>query len=135
MLVVLTLIGLVTAALPAVLSAGLPGLRLKSEARHLVEALRDAHSLALKSRKEVVVTIDTVGNRYGVSPVAEPTTLPTGVTLHFHNIPYAEIKGPFAQIRFFPDGSSTGGDVGLLQSGRQYWIGVEWLTGKVSIND
>jgi general secretion pathway protein H len=124
-----------TAALPALLSAGLPGLRLKSEARHMVDALREAHALAVKSTTELTLTIDSEGSRYTITPAAEPTTLPTGVTLRFRDIPYAETKGAIAHIRFFPDSSSTGGTVGLLQGGQQYWIGVNWLTGRVSLRD
>jgi general secretion pathway protein H len=133
--VVLALIGLMMAALPAVLSAGLPGLRLKSEARHMVEALRDARALALKSRKEVTLTFDAEGSRYGIAPRTQSSTLSTGITLGFHDIPYAEAKGETARIRFFPDGSSTGGSVALMQKGQRYWIEVDWLTGRVSRRD
>ena len=101
----------------------------------MVDALREAHALAVKSTTELTLTIDSEGSRYTITPAAEPTTLPTGVTLRFRDIPYAETKGAIAHIRFFPDSSSTGGTVGLLQGGQQYWIGVNWLTGRVSLRD
>ena len=131
LLVVLTLVGLITAALPAVLSAGLPGLRLKAEARHMVDEFRNTRATALKLRKELTVTIDTEGRRYSLAPSA----LPTGIALQFRDIPYAETKGPIARIRFFPDGSSTGGSVGLVQKGQQYWIAVDSLTRRVFLRD
>jgi general secretion pathway protein H len=37
-----------------------------------------------------------------------------------------------AGIRFFADGSSTGGRVKLSSAGRDWVIGVEWLTGEVT---
>ena len=135
MLVVLTIIGLVIAALPAVLSAGLPGLRLKSQAREMVDNLRNVHLLAQRSGKEIVVTLDSEHARYGVSPGAQPTVLSTGIALRFERMPFSETEGPTAHIRFFPDGSSTGGSVGLAQKGQQYWIDIDWLTGRASIRD
>ena len=36
-------------------------------------------------------------------------------------------------IRFFPDGSSTGGRVTLASGERKFLVDVDWLTGKVSI--
>ncbi|MFC6669230.1 GspH/FimT family pseudopilin [Marinobacterium aestuariivivens] len=42
-------------------------------------------------------------------------------------------SGP--SIRFYPDGSSSGGTVVLTGSGGRYEIGVDWLTGRVRIDD
>jgi pyruvate,orthophosphate dikinase len=36
-------------------------------------------------------------------------------------------------IRFFPDGSATGGGIRLTQNGRSYLVSVHWLTGQVSL--
>lgn len=36
-------------------------------------------------------------------------------------------------IRFFPDGSSTGGSVELTQNKQTFKVNVEWVTGRVSI--
>jgi general secretion pathway protein H len=44
-------------------------------------------------------------------------------------------SGDIARIRFFPDGSSTGGRI-TLRSGRREWhVNVSWLTGAISIYD
>jgi general secretion pathway protein H len=133
--VVLALIGLMMAALPAVLSAGLPGLRLKSEARHLADELRNAHRSALRAHKEGVVTVDTAARSYAIGSSGSASVLPSGIALQFRNIPYGEANGQAARLRFFPDGSSTGGSIGLVQRGQQYWISVDWLTGRVSLSD
>lgn len=39
----------------------------------------------------------------------------------------------YESIRFFPDGSSSGGSLRLNGTGRSYVIEVDWLTGKVAI--
>ncbi len=38
-------------------------------------------------------------------------------------------------IRFYPDGSSTGGRVTLSLEGLQMRVDVEWLTGRVRITE
>jgi general secretion pathway protein H len=38
-------------------------------------------------------------------------------------------------IRFNPDGSSTGGRIVLADGNRKVAVGVEWLSGRVSVAD
>jgi general secretion pathway protein H len=38
-------------------------------------------------------------------------------------------------IRFYPDGSSTGGRITVASGERKYLVDVDWLTGRVSIGD
>jgi general secretion pathway protein H len=39
------------------------------------------------------------------------------------------------KIRFFPDGTSTGGRITLTQGERKYLVDINWLTGQVAILD
>ena len=36
-------------------------------------------------------------------------------------------------VRFYPDGSSTGGRVLISRGGHGYQVGVTWLTGRIAI--
>ncbi len=45
------------------------------------------------------------------------------------------LAGAQAGIAFLPDGSSSGGRVELADGSRHMQIGVEWLTGRVSVAD
>ena len=38
-------------------------------------------------------------------------------------------------IRFYPDGSSTGGRITVSSGERKFLVDVDWLTGRVSIED
>ena len=42
-------------------------------------------------------------------------------------------EGNRGRIRFFPDGSSTGGRVTLTSDERLYHVDVDWLTGQVRV--
>ena len=42
---------------------------------------------------------------------------------------------PTVSIRFFPDGSSTGGHISLIEGKTEYRVNVDWLTGRIAIED
>ena len=45
------------------------------------------------------------------------------------------IDAASGQIRFFPDGSSTGGRITLTMQAQQAQVTVDWLTGQIAIAD
>ena len=61
------------------------------------------------------------------------------LTVSAHIAPIAgEDRGPgpaIGDIRFQPDGSSTGGRITLADGRRRMAVGVDWLTGRVSVAD
>lgn len=46
-----------------------------------------------------------------------------------------QVSETTGKIRFFPDGSFTGGRVGLARGQQKYHVTVDWLTGPISIVD
>ena len=47
----------------------------------------------------------------------------------------AELDPPLAGIRFFPDGTSTGGDIAIVYGERERIATVEWITGRVTARE
>ena len=45
-----------------------------------------------------------------------------------------EIKEDISEIRFAPDGSSSGGRISLFSKNKKYIVYVDWLTGRVVID-
>jgi general secretion pathway protein H len=43
-----------------------------------------------------------------------------------------EVQNERGYIRFFPDGSSTGGSITLRQGKREIAVQVQWLSGRIS---
>ncbi len=65
------------------------------------------------------------GRRKGSFPKGSEVTLTTAQT---------ELFGTGGgAIRFFPDGTSTGGGVEIARDGRRFLVTVDWLTGRVEI--
>ncbi len=136
-----TLIELAVVLLIMVLGMGVVGIsissgnqssQMKATIRDLGSALRYARGQALISGKEVSVDVNLANNSYRVSNRRK--------TYHFSNeidvtleIAQDEFKeGEIAQIRFYADGSSSGGRITLEWEALIYHIDVNWLSGQVS---
>ena len=134
-LVVLVIAASAYAVLSGTVFRGASAGDLKAAARTLASGLRQAQSTAMATRRDALLTLDVearefqVGNDSAVRQVSDKVelklfTAQTEVT--------SERKG---SIRFYPDGSSTGGRITVSSGERKYLVDVDWLTGRVSIGD
>ena len=57
------------------------------------------------------------------------------IAVTFQTARQEQVSEAIGQIRFFPDGSSTGGRIGLSRDERRAIVAVDWLTGLVSVED
>jgi general secretion pathway protein H len=109
------------------------GMALRSEARQLASALRLCRSEAIVRQQEVSLVIDLAQRAYrsGTSSRVHRLAQDTEVAvLAAHSGREAPRSGA---IRFFADGSSSGGRVVLAAVGARYVVDVDWLTGRVVI--
>ncbi len=104
-------------------------LDMRTASRAVAGALRAARGRAIATNQRVPVRFDprAATLRVGAGPAR---ALPAGIGL---SVVAAAEQG--AAILFLPDGSSTGGRVELAGEGRRADVGVDWLTGRVSIAD
>jgi general secretion pathway protein H len=110
------------------------GLGLQATAADLAAGLRLARSEAILSNRQVLFDLDTVGHRYRVGSSA-PKQLPADLSIELLTISGEARKAGEGDIRFNPDGSSTGGRISLVDGRRKVAVGVDWLTGRVSVAD
>lgn len=151
MIVVVVLIGIVTTVLVAAMSGGFEGQRLRSAARDLAAQLRYTRTQALLSGRPQVFALD-VDARTWSAPRDRRGVLPQGLQIDATTArdPVADAVGDDAsaddtrggervvRVRFFADGSSTGGRIRLRPAGRapgtgEWRVDVAWLTGQVSM--
>jgi general secretion pathway protein H len=134
-LVVLIIATLLFTLIPPLFSGALPGVKLKGAARDLVVVLRATRSQAIITNTEQTLHHDMETRAYRVGS-GKPATLPDGITISIQ--PHASASGldtTHQTVSFFPDGSSSGGQL-LLQGGsRSYKLDVDWLTGKIRIEE
>ena len=88
---------------------------LKAAARTLASGLRQAQSTAMATRKDAVLTIDVESREYVTTLDTTPRKLPENLELKLYAAQSEVSSERRGSIRFYPDGSSTGGRLGLLE--------------------
>lgn len=109
-------------------------LGLEGTAADLASGLRLARSEAIASNRPVAFALDLAGHRYRVGDGA-PRRLPADLSIELLTITGEQRAATAGDIRFNPDGSSTGGRIALVDGRRRVAVGVDWLTGRVTIAD
>ena len=134
LLVVLAVAALILTAVPPLVSAALPGVELKAAARWTLASLRLARETAIRSGADTVLIVDLEGRRLEI-PGYRVVSLPSRIDLKLEAASGEMLDAQRGAIRFFPDGSSTGGRLILARGAgrdqRGYQVGVTWLTGRV----
>jgi general secretion pathway protein H len=74
------------------------------------------------------------GRRYRVGDGAE-RHLPANLSFELLTIVGESRGAGIGDIRFNPDGSSTGGRIVLAGAQQRMAVGVDWLTGRVTVAD
>ena len=131
-LVVLAIVAFVAVVVPPRLSGAIEGARLKGAARELAAELRRSRTLAVERGRESVLTLDTSRRRY-VPPGRLERSLPEAIDVRLVTARSERVSERVGGIRFFPDGSSTGGHVTLRSGAGEYRVDVHWLTGRVRV--
>ncbi len=110
------------------------GLGIDATAAELATGLRLARSEAILANRPVAFDLDLIGHRYRVGKGA-PRVLPADLSLKLLTVSGEARNQGEGDIRFNPDGSSTGGRISLTDGRRSIGVGVDWLTGRVSVAD
>lgn len=131
---------LVIGAITYAILLGVPGRGasigdLKAASRTLAAGLRQAQSTALATRRDATLTVDLEAREFQVSGTEGSRELPKGIELKLFTAQQEVTSESKGAIRFYPDGSSTGGRITVASGERKYLVDVDWLTGRVSIGD
>ena len=136
LLVVLVVLLLVAGiGVPALTGGG--GIELKAAARTLAAGLRHTRQQALSDRQPRAFTLDVEARWYQLATDTRVRSLPANLGLKLFTA-RSELDGEGrGSIRFFPDGSSTGGRITVSrtksQHGARIFVDVDWLTGRVRV--
>jgi general secretion pathway protein H len=135
LMVVLLIIGLVLVLVPGHLWRPQAGLEVRVAARALADGLRQSRSDALATNRDRVFTLDVAGHRFRPGQDRPLEELNTALELGLDTARSELVDAGSGQIRFFPDGSSTGGRITLTMQAQHAQVTVDWLTGQVAIAD
>ena len=134
LLVAISILALVLVVVAPLATRTRAGMELRSTAFDIASRLRNARAAAQTSNAEQALVID-VGVRQlwmeGQQAPRRPLPRRFGMDL---DIPIAERVGANAgRMRFFPDGSASGGKVVLREAGRIATVSVNWINGDVQV--
>ncbi len=134
-IIVLVIVGTAMAFVLAFSGKGASAADLKSAARSLASGLRVAQSTAMATRRDALLTLDVDAREFSFSGEGRPRRLPEGVDLKLYTAQTEVESQRKGSIRFYPDGSSTGGRITVSSGERKYEVDIDWLTGRVSIGE
>jgi general secretion pathway protein H len=134
-ILVLVIAAIAYAAVLALPSRGASAADLKAAARTLAASLRHAQSMAMATRRDSALTIDVESREFTVAGDSTVRELPKALELKLYTAQTEVTSERRGAIRFYPDGSSTGGRITVASGARKYLVDVDWLTGRVSINE
>jgi general secretion pathway protein H len=104
-------------------------------ARTLASGLRQAQTTAMATRRDALLTLDVESREFITSGEQQARQLPENIELKLYAAQSEVTSERRGSIRFYPDGSSTGGRITVASGERKYLVDVDWLTGRVSIGD
>ncbi|MFD2112801.1 GspH/FimT family pseudopilin [Thiorhodococcus fuscus] len=132
LLVVMAIAALMMTAVPSLFSAAMPGLEMKSAARRTAATLRLARETAIRQGTDAALLVDLENHRLDLQGYRS-LVLPKGLMIQLEAASSEMLDDQRGVIRFFPDGSSTGGRILILHEDHGYQVGVTWLTGRIQL--
>lgn len=134
LIAVVVLLAIVLAIASLSLSKSLSSAKVRAASKDLVAALRYTRGQAIVKGKPQVLVLDLEQNSY-VAPGKKPVVLPKDMVLRLTTAETEQTGTNSGGIRFFADGSSTGGNVAVLMGQREWRINVAWLTGEIELDE
>jgi general secretion pathway protein H len=129
---VIALVAAAATVVGLIVQRSLPGPLLRQTARELAAELRETRTRAMLGGRSQRFEIDTrsrawqgVGDRHG--------RLPESLRIVAVGARQEQPADGIAAIRFFPDGSATGGRITLVHDTAAWQVDVAWLTGEVEL--
>lgn len=133
LLVVLAIVGLVlTVAAPRFLQAE-PGTQARAAAQEMAGTFRQVRDKAIAVNRKIDFVFDLAAGRYLVDDQERPFILPGSPRINFASLSAEVFDQQKGKIQFFPDGSTSGGQVTLTVGTRTASVIVDWLTGRVRV--
>jgi len=108
---------------------------LKAAARSLAAGLRQAQTIAMATKRDTALTLDLDTREFTVTGDATIRQVSKELDVKLFTAQSEVTSEKRGAIRFYPDGSSTGGRITVASGERKYLVDVDWLTGRVAIKD
>jgi general secretion pathway protein H len=109
-----------------------PTIELQSAVNEFAQGLRLARSNAIATNSTARLTVDLAQRSFRIDNAA-PIALPHSLTIAMTAVTEETVGQRVAAIRFNGDGSASGGRIDLTNGSRRAQVGIDWLTGRISV--
>ena len=106
------------------------GIEAQTAATEIRTSLRRTRMLALSTQRASDLTIDVEARTLRTEGTPVARLLPQGIQLKVITADTLK-QAAIGRIRYFPDGSSSGGRVTVISAHETIHIDIDWLTGRV----
>ncbi len=134
LLVVLLVIAMSLAVVGPRVAASIDSTRLNASLRSVLTSARAARTLARTQQREVALVFDVVDRSYRIDEEREIPIRPRDTIVKITAAESERLSDSRIAIRFFPDGSATGGRVQFGPDERARFVDIDWLTGLAQID-
>ena len=135
LLVVIAIIGFVVFILQGSRLQHSGILKLDHATRAVTDAIRSVRHGAMLDHREAMFAVDVEQRSFQPGQRTETFMLDPDIGLSLTAARQEHTRASVGGIRFFPDGSSTGGRMVLTLDGQERVIEVDWLTGMLTVTD
>jgi general secretion pathway protein H len=133
LLITMLIVALMLSVATPRFAAMLPGAKLRHTTLVLAADLRSARSDAISGGRVLAVQFDVADRHYGVDIEKSVTDWPEKIQLEVV-VPESMLNDQQQpEIWFYPDGSSSGGEIHCSSGGRSFVVSVNWLAGWVAV--
>ena len=134
LIAVIVLLAIVLAVSTLSLSRSLSSAKVRAASKDLVAALRYTRGQAIVKGKPQALVLNLENNSY-LAPGKKSVSLPKDMVMRLTTADTEQTGANSGGIRFFADGSSTGGHISVLMGNREWRINVAWLTGEIELDE
>mgnify|MGYP001546228088 CR=1 FL=1 len=110
-----------------------PNNQLRANASELKSALRETRLHAMRMRKSAALLVDTANKSYQLPNKTQTQALSGELKVQLTTAQKELVDDDSGYIRFYPDGSSTGGRITLSNDDLIQHVDIAWLTGRVRL--
>lgn len=135
LLIVLVISALLIGTVVPNFGPGIARAQLYSATRDVASALRHTRGQAMNTGQDALFELNTAQHTYRVTGRPKVYQLPGDIELGLFTTSTETVDEGIGRIRFFPDGSATGGRVTLIGAKQTRVVDINWLTGEVRMGD
>jgi general secretion pathway protein H len=130
-LVVMVMIVVIMSFFSSSMMKSLDKARIRAVSKDLVSALRYTRGQAVVKHEQRTISFNVKDKTYQ-APRKKLVKIPEEMELYVYTADSEIANDSIGNIRFFSDGSSTGGWVKLIHGNKIWKINVNWLTGEIT---